>query len=73
MDEQQAHSYPKSLHFEPKPRQEMQKGSSQPPEQKRGEEHQIADEEGQKERTDDEELEMGMVSLTPCCSVLTYC
>ncbi|KAM4646975.1 uncharacterized protein AAGF69_013198 [Amazona ochrocephala] len=58
MDEQQAHSYPKSLHFEPKPRQEMQKGSSQPPEQKRGEEHQMADEEGQKERTDDEELEM---------------
>ncbi|XP_062476001.1 Golgi integral membrane protein 4-like isoform X2 [Pezoporus occidentalis] len=58
MDEQQAHSYPKSLHFEPKPRQEMQKGSSQAPEQKRGEEHQIADEEGQKERTDDEELEM---------------
>ncbi|XP_061306244.1 Golgi integral membrane protein 4-like isoform X2 [Pezoporus flaviventris] len=58
MDEQQAHSYPKSLHFEPRPRQEMQKGSSQAPEQKRGEEHQIADEEGQKERTDDEELEM---------------
>ncbi|XP_065552365.1 Golgi integral membrane protein 4-like isoform X2 [Lathamus discolor] len=58
MDEQQAHSYPKSLHFEPKPRQEMQKGSSQAPEQKRGEEHQVADEEGQKERTDDEELEM---------------
>ncbi|XP_010010021.1 PREDICTED: Golgi integral membrane protein 4-like [Nestor notabilis] len=58
MDEQQVHSYPKSLHFEPKPGQEMQKVSSQPPEHKRGEEHQIADEEGQKERTDDEELEM---------------
>ncbi|XP_030900116.2 Golgi integral membrane protein 4-like isoform X2 [Melopsittacus undulatus] len=58
VDEQQVHSYPKSLHFEPKPRQEMQKGSSQVPEQKRGEEHHTADEEGQKERADDEELEM---------------
>ncbi|XP_076212033.1 uncharacterized protein LOC143168908 isoform X1 [Aptenodytes patagonicus] len=58
MDEEQARSYPKSLHSDPKPGQEMQKGSPQPPNQKRGEEHQIADEEGEKERTDDEELEM---------------
>ncbi|XP_074704552.1 uncharacterized protein LOC141933635 isoform X1 [Strix aluco] len=58
MDEEQVQSYPKSLHFDPKPGQEMQKGSPQPPSQKRGEEHQIADREGEKERTDDEELEM---------------
>ncbi|XP_026718316.1 Golgi integral membrane protein 4-like isoform X1 [Athene cunicularia] len=58
MDEEQVQSYPKSLHFDPKPGQEMQKGSPQPPSQKRGEEHQIADQEGEKERTDDEELEM---------------
>ncbi|XP_027659159.1 Golgi integral membrane protein 4-like isoform X2 [Falco rusticolus] len=58
MDEEQAHSYPKSLHFDPKPGQEMQKGSPQPPSQRRGEEHQTADQEGEKERTDDEELEM---------------
>ncbi|KAM6046526.1 uncharacterized protein VSU04_013191 [Chlamydotis macqueenii] len=58
MDENQVHSYPKSLHFDPKPGQEMQKGSPQPPTQKRGEEHQIADQEGEKERTDNEELEM---------------
>uniref|UniRef100_A0A8C0FUK9 Golgi integral membrane protein 4-like n=1 Tax=Bubo bubo TaxID=30461 RepID=A0A8C0FUK9_BUBBB len=58
MDEEQVQSYPKSLHFDPKPGQEMQKGSPQPPSQKRGEEHQIADREGGKERTDDEELEM---------------
>ncbi|XP_075028423.1 uncharacterized protein LOC142092370 isoform X3 [Calonectris borealis] len=58
MDEEQVHSYPKSLHFDPKPGPEMQKGSPQPPSQKRGEEHQIAAQEGEKERTDDEELEM---------------
>ncbi|XP_009707274.1 PREDICTED: Golgi integral membrane protein 4-like, partial [Cariama cristata] len=58
MNEEQVHSYPKSLHFDPKPGQEMQKGSPQPPTQKRGEEHQIAEQEGEKERTDDEELEM---------------
>ncbi|KAM9217558.1 uncharacterized protein RG961_010683 [Leptosomus discolor] len=58
MDEGQAHSYPKSLHSEPKPGQEAQKGSPQPPSQKRGEEHHGADQEGEKERTDDEELEM---------------
>ncbi|XP_009957210.1 PREDICTED: Golgi integral membrane protein 4-like, partial [Leptosomus discolor] len=58
MDEGQAHSYPKSLHSDPKPGQEAQKGSPQPPSQKRGEEHHGADQEGEKERTDDEELEM---------------
>lgn len=73
MDEEQARSYPKSLHSDPKPGQEMQKGSPQPPNQKRGEEHQRANEEGEKERTDDEELEMGMVSLILCRTVLIYC
>ncbi|XP_074969971.1 uncharacterized protein LOC142066452 isoform X5 [Phalacrocorax aristotelis] len=58
MDEEQVHSYPKSLRFDPKLGQEMQKGSPQPPSQKRGEEHQTADQKGEKERTDDEELEM---------------
>uniref|UniRef100_A0A8C8AZ12 Golgi integral membrane protein 4 n=1 Tax=Otus sunia TaxID=257818 RepID=A0A8C8AZ12_9STRI len=58
MDEEQVQSYPKSLHFDSKPGEEMQKGSPQPPSQKRGEEHQTADREGEKERTDDEELEM---------------
>lgn len=70
MDEEQVHGYPKSLRFDPKPGQEMQKGSPQPPSQKRGEEHQIADQEGEKERTDDEELEMGTVSIILCCTVL---
>ncbi|XP_032863453.2 Golgi integral membrane protein 4 isoform X1 [Tyto alba] len=58
MDEEQVHSYPKSPHFDPKPGHKMQEGSPQPPSQKRGEEHQIAHQEGKKERTDDEELEM---------------
>ncbi|XP_054031721.1 Golgi integral membrane protein 4 isoform X1 [Dryobates pubescens] len=58
MDEEQVHSYPKSLQFDPKPGQEMQKGSPQPPSEKRGEEHQGAGQEDKKERTDDEELEM---------------
>ncbi|XP_064326081.1 Golgi integral membrane protein 4 isoform X5 [Phalacrocorax carbo] len=58
MDEEQVHSYPKSLRFDPKLGQEVQKGSPQPPSQKRGEEHQTADQKGEKERTDDEELEM---------------
>ncbi|XP_054251076.1 Golgi integral membrane protein 4-like [Indicator indicator] len=58
MDEEQVHSYPKSLQFDPKHGQEMQKGSPQPPSEKRGEEHPGADQEDKKERTDDEELEM---------------
>ncbi|XP_010182526.1 PREDICTED: Golgi integral membrane protein 4-like [Mesitornis unicolor] len=58
MDGEQVHSYPKSLHFDPKPGQEVQKGSPQPPSQQRGEEHQVAGQEGEKERTDDEELQM---------------
>ncbi|XP_028943184.1 Golgi integral membrane protein 4 [Antrostomus carolinensis] len=58
MDEEQVHSYPKSLHFDPKPGEEMQKGSPQPPKQKGGEEHQKAGQEGEKERRDAEELEM---------------
>ncbi|XP_009863021.1 PREDICTED: Golgi integral membrane protein 4-like, partial [Apaloderma vittatum] len=57
MDEEQARSYPKSLHFDPRPGQETQNGSPQPPDPKT-EEHQRADEEGKKEKTDDEELEM---------------
>ncbi|XP_061868940.1 Golgi integral membrane protein 4 isoform X2 [Colius striatus] len=58
MDEEQVHSYPRSLHLDPKPGQEIQKGSPQPPDGKREEEHQIADQESEKERTDDDELEM---------------
>ncbi|XP_069730881.1 Golgi integral membrane protein 4-like isoform X2 [Phaenicophaeus curvirostris] len=58
MDEQQAHGHPKSLRFDPKPGQEVQRGSPQPLQQERGEEQQIAGQEGTKERMDDEELEM---------------
>nr|XP_010304007.1 PREDICTED: Golgi integral membrane protein 4-like [Balearica regulorum gibbericeps] len=58
MDEEQVRGYPRSLPFDPKPGQEMQKGSPQPPNQKRGEEHHVAEQEGEKERTDAEELEM---------------
>ncbi|XP_053941770.1 Golgi integral membrane protein 4 isoform X2 [Cuculus canorus] len=58
MDEEQAHGHPKSLRFDPKPGQEVQKGSPRPLWQTRGEEQQIAGQEGTKERTDDEELEM---------------
>ncbi|GAB0198842.1 Golgi integral membrane protein 4-like [Grus japonensis] len=54
MDEEQARGYPKSLPFDPKPGQETQKGSPQPPNQKRGEEHHVAE----KEKTDAEELAM---------------
>ncbi|XP_015737679.1 Golgi integral membrane protein 4-like isoform X2 [Coturnix japonica] len=63
MDDVQVHSYPKSLHLNPRPGQETQKGSSQPSGQKRGAENQIGDQEGEKERTDNEELEMdaGMI------------
>ncbi|XP_010292882.1 PREDICTED: Golgi integral membrane protein 4-like [Phaethon lepturus] len=57
-DEEQVHGYPKNLHFDPKPGQAMQKGSPQPPHQKRGEEHQTAGQDGEKEGTEDEELEM---------------
>ncbi|XP_075293498.1 uncharacterized protein LOC104329350 isoform X2 [Opisthocomus hoazin] len=58
MDEEQVHGHPKSLHFDPKPGQEVLKGSPQPPSQKRGAQHEIAAQEGEKERTNDEELEM---------------
>uniref|UniRef100_A0A6G1RPQ3 Golgi integral membrane protein 4-like n=1 Tax=Hypotaenidia okinawae TaxID=2861861 RepID=A0A6G1RPQ3_9GRUI len=58
VDEEQVPSYPKSLHFDPRPGQEMQKGSLQPPSLNRREEHRVAEEEGEKERTDAEELEM---------------
>lgn len=63
MDDAQVHSYPKSPHLNPRPGQETQKGSSQPSSQKRGAENQIGDQEGEKERTDNEELEMdaGMI------------
>lgn len=71
MDEEQVPSYPKNLHFDPK--QEMQNSSPQPSHQKRWEEHQTAHQGGKKERTDDEELEMGMVSLILCCTQLIYC
>lgn len=73
MDDAQVHSYPKSPHLNPRPGQETQKGSSQPSSQKRGAENQIGDQEDEKERTDNEELEMGMVSLILCCTVLMYC
>lgn len=55
MDEEQAHGYPKNLHFAPKPGQEVQRGSPQPPSPRRGPEQGA-----EKERADEEELEMGM-------------
>ncbi|XP_008936059.1 PREDICTED: Golgi integral membrane protein 4-like [Merops nubicus] len=58
MGEEQGHSYPKSLPSDPKPGQEVQRGSPQPAHQRRGEGHQIPDQEGKKERADNEELEM---------------
>ncbi|XP_009669845.1 Golgi integral membrane protein 4 isoform X4 [Struthio camelus] len=63
LDEEQVNSYPKSLHFDPGPGEGMQNGSPQLPSQKRGAELQTADQEGEKGRTDDEELEMdaGMI------------
>ncbi|XP_068515070.1 Golgi integral membrane protein 4-like [Anas acuta] len=63
MDGAQVHSYPESLHLDPRPGQETQKGSSQPPGQKRVAEHQTADQGSEKEKTDNEELEMdaGMI------------
>lgn len=67
------HSYPKSLHLNSRPGQEAQKGSSQPSSQKRGAEKQMGDQEGERERMDNEELEMGMVSLIFCCTALMYC
>lgn len=72
MDGAQVHSYPESLHLDPRPGQETQKGSSQPPGQKRGAEHQTADQGSEKEKTDNEELEMGMLSRIPCCTALFY-
>ncbi|XP_041888002.1 Golgi integral membrane protein 4-like isoform X1 [Corvus kubaryi] len=53
MDEEQAHGYPKSLHFAPKAGQEVQRGSPQPPSPRRGPEQGV-----EKERADEEELEM---------------
>lgn len=70
MDGAQVHGYPESLHLDPRPGQETQKDSSQPPGQKRAAEHQTADRGGEKEKTDNEELEMGMLSLIPCCTTL---
>lgn len=67
------HSYPKSLHLNSRPGQETQKGSSQPSSQKRGAENQMRDQEGEKERMDNEELEMGTVSLILYCTALIYC
>ncbi|XP_013050259.3 Golgi integral membrane protein 4-like isoform X3 [Anser cygnoides] len=63
MDGAQVHGYPESLHLDPRPGQETQKGSSQPPGQKRAAEYQTADRGGEKEKTDNEELEMdaGMI------------
>ncbi|KAM6371375.1 uncharacterized protein J5M81_012894 isoform 2-T2 [Pluvialis apricaria] len=57
-DEKQARGYPKSLRLDAKPGQETQRGSPRPPSEKRGEEHGAAGQEGEKGRTDDEELEM---------------
>ncbi|XP_074465586.1 uncharacterized protein LOC141751897 isoform X1 [Larus michahellis] len=58
MDEEQVRGYPKSLHSDAKPGREMEQGSPQPPSQKRGDERPITHREGEKGRTDDEELEM---------------
>lgn len=72
MDEEQVRGYPKSLHSDAKPGREMEQGSPQPPSQKRGDERPITHREGEKGRTDDEELEMGMAPLILCCTALIY-
>ncbi|XP_019332066.2 Golgi integral membrane protein 4 isoform X2 [Alligator mississippiensis] len=63
MDEEQVHNYPKSLHFDTRPEQAMPNGNLPLPNQKRGAEPHIANQEAAKEGTDDEELEMdaGMI------------
>ncbi|XP_019397106.1 PREDICTED: Golgi integral membrane protein 4-like isoform X4 [Crocodylus porosus] len=63
MDEEQVHNYPKSLRFDTRPEQAMPNGNLPLPNQKRGAEPHIANQEAEKERTDDEELEMdaGMI------------
>lgn len=66
MDEEQVHNYPKSLHFDTRPEQAMPNGNLPLPNQKRGAEPHIANQEAAKEGTDDEELEMGKVSIIWC-------
>ncbi|XP_067423327.1 Golgi integral membrane protein 4-like isoform X2 [Emydura macquarii macquarii] len=63
MDEEQVHSYPQRFHFDTRPGQQMQNGNLLLANQHRGAKHQIANQEGDKEGTDDEELEMdaGMI------------
>ncbi|XP_005292981.2 Golgi integral membrane protein 4-like isoform X2 [Chrysemys picta bellii] len=60
MDEEQVHGYPKHLHFDTR---SEQNGNLLLANQQRGAEHPIANREGDKEGTDDEELEMdaGMI------------
>ncbi|KAG6936341.1 Golgi integral membrane protein 4-like [Chelydra serpentina] len=60
MDEEQVHGYPKHLHFDTR---SEQNGNLLLPNQQRGAEHPLANGEGDKEGTDDEELEMdaGMI------------
>uniref|UniRef100_A0A8C8RE61 Golgi integral membrane protein 4 n=1 Tax=Pelusios castaneus TaxID=367368 RepID=A0A8C8RE61_9SAUR len=63
MDEEQVHSYPQRLHFDTRPEQERQNGNLLLANQQRGTKHQLANQAGDKEGTDDEELEMdaGMI------------
>ncbi|XP_058711067.1 Golgi integral membrane protein 4-like isoform X3 [Poecile atricapillus] len=57
MDEEQAHRYSKDLQFAPKAGQKVQRGSPQPPSPRRG-----AEQAAEKERVDEEELEMGVIN-----------
>ncbi|XP_030393235.1 uncharacterized protein LOC115636800 isoform X3 [Gopherus evgoodei] len=57
MDEEQVHSYPKHRHFDTR---SEQNGNLLLANQQRGVEHPIANREGNKEGTDDEELEMAI-------------
>ncbi|XP_039940663.1 Golgi integral membrane protein 4-like isoform X1 [Hirundo rustica] len=53
MDEEQARGYPKNLQLTPKAGQKVQRGSPQPPSPRRG-----AEQAAEKDRVDEEELEM---------------
>ncbi|XP_006124720.2 uncharacterized protein LOC102450495 isoform X1 [Pelodiscus sinensis] len=63
MDEEHVHSSAKRLHLDTRPEQEIQNGNLLVANQQREAEPQIANQEGDKEGTDDEELEMdaGMI------------
>lgn len=58
MDEEQARGHPKNLQFAPKAGQKVQRGSPQPLSPRRG-----AEQAAEKDRVDEEELEMGMEML----------